>query len=412
MEKLSHGGAGAGRSTAGGPGGRGPAPGRRASVSLWPVSQWGQPNQQWPGQSWPAPSGRAGYGQWPGQDGRFGQQAGPFGYAAQQGGPFPQYGGAPVPPRRRRPSPLKFLAALFGTFTIMVLAYVLLSYGGNGSSSDGSSGSRNGSYANEDYEVPPADTSPSEIPQPETYSEATQWMEDNPVYGASVAEPVRCDLDALDMSTATDAQLEDHLNELTACLMRVWGPTLRDAGYEAVRPTVTVYDSEISTPCGDMPMGNAAYCMVDQQVYYATDLAEVVPDELSGVPYTADAVMAHEFGHAVQARTGILYSEKAWESRVGSSQADEFSRRTEVQADCFAGEFIGSVSESLALTPSDTDGLSQMFYAFGDDVLTGDSSYRGSHGHGTNRREWFQDGLDDRSLATCNAFTAADSRVR
>ena len=159
-------------------------------------------------------------------------------------------------------------------------------------------------------------------------------------------------------------------------------------------------------------MGNAAYCMVDQQVYYATDLAEVVPDELSGVPYTADAVMAHEFGHAVQARTGILYSEKAWESRVGSSQADEFSRRTEVQADCFAGEFIGSVSESLALTPSDTDGLSQMFYAFGDDVLTGDSSYRGSHGHGTNRREWFQDGLDDRSLATCNAFTAADSRVR
>ena len=96
-------------------------------------------------------------------------------------------------------------------------------------------------------------------------------------------------------------------DELTACLMRVWAPTLQEAGYEAVRPTVTVYSTPISTPCGDMPMENAAYCMVDQQIYYASDLTDIIPKDLSNVPHTADAVMAHEFGHAIQARTGILY---------------------------------------------------------------------------------------------------------
>lgn len=391
-----------------------------ASVSLWPVSQWGQPNEQWPGRGWPGQQGQPWPSQqWPGQSWQ-GQpwqgQAGNTGYAGQWPGPLqsdsPRYAGPPTAPPSRGPRPLRFVLALFGTFAIMVLAYVILSYSGNGPGSESSSSPQSGSYANEDYEVPAADTNPPAVPQPETYSDATTWMESNSLYGISVAEPVRCELDDLDMSTATDAQLEDHLNELTACLMRVWGPALQDAGYQAVRPTVTVYNSTLSTPCGDMPMGNAAYCMVDQQVYYASDLANIIPSQLSGVPHTADAIMAHEFGHAVQARSGILYSEKAWESRVSTTEANRFSRRTEVQADCFAGEFIGSVSESLGLSGSDIDGLDALFGSIGDDVLTGDSSYVGNHGSGANRQAWFQDGVENRSLATCNSYTAADTRVR
>lgn len=384
------------------------------------MSQWGQPNQQWPnqqwpGQQWPAPSGPAGYGQWPvrGQWPPQGQGTlPPPAQGSWQAAQYPRYAGAPTPPRRRRSSPLRFLFALFGVFGVMVLAYVVLSYAGDGAPSSQTETTHTGSYENEDYEVPSADTNPPAIPQPETYAEATELMEDNSLYSATVADPVRCELDGLDLSTATDAQLEEHFNELTACLMRVWAPTLQEAGYEAVRPTVTVYSTPISTPCGDMPMENAAYCMVDQQIYYASDLTDIIPKDLSNVPHTADAVMAHEFGHAIQARTGILYSEKAWESRVSSSEADEFSRRTEVQADCFAGEFTAAVSESLGMTNSDVDGLSDMFYAFGDDVLTGDSTYEGNHGRGTSRQQWFLDGVNDQQLATCNAFTAPASSVR
>ncbi|WP_170175762.1 neutral zinc metallopeptidase [Propionibacterium australiense] len=382
------------------------------------MSQWGQPNQQWPnqrwpGQQWPAPSAQPGYGQWPVHNQWPAQGQGAFpppvqGY--QQAAQFPRYVGAPTPPRRRKSSPLKFLFALFGVFAVMVLAYVVMSYTNDGAPS--SQTTHTGSYENEDYEVPNADTNPPGIPQPETYAEATELMENNSLYGVTIANPVRCELDDLDLSTATDPQLEEHFNELTACLMRVWAPALEEAGYEAVRPTVTVYSTPISTPCGDMPMENAAYCMLDQQIYYASDLTDIIPQDLSNVPHTADAVMAHEFGHAIQARTGILYSEKAWESRVSDSQADELSRRTEVQADCFAGEFTDAVSESLGLTTSDIDGLSDMFYAFGDDVLTGDSTYEGNHGSGRSRQRWFLDGVDDQLLATCYAFTAPASSVR
>lgn len=273
-----------------------------------------------------------------------------------------------------------------------------------------------GQYENEQYQVPTADTAPPELPMPETYGEAREWMTNNPIYKQTAPAPTGCDAAPIDLVNASRSELQNHFNDLTGCLMRTFGPALEKAGYIAVRPTVTVYTTQIQTPCGKMPRRNAAYCSADQQVYYAADLPSIVPSELRTTPYVVESVIAHEFGHAIQGRTGILISEAAWQQayteRNDESAALEISRRTEVQADCFAGQFINSVGEAVGVGDTEKSKIGLLFYSIGDDQLTGDPNVVGNHGRGESRITWYQTGLQNTSMGACNSFTAQPQTVR
>ncbi len=269
-----------------------------------------------------------------------------------------------------------------------------------------------GEYQNENYQVPPIDTNPPELPMPETYGEATQWMVDNLIYQSEIAVPVFCEAQPINLSSASLGALQDHMNELTACLMRVFGPAVEDAGHIPVRPSVTIYSQPVQTRCGTMPAMNAAYCAADQQVYYAADLPRIVPSQLQATPYVVESVIAHEFAHALQGRTGILISEAAWEQQSSESDANAFSRRLEVQADCWSGQFINSVGQSVGLGENDVENLSLLFFSIGDDQLTGDPNIEGNHGRGDSRRGWFLEGTQTTSMGACNTFTAPDAEVR
>ena len=143
------------------------------------------------------------------------------------------------------------------------------------------------------------------------------------------------------------------------CLVRVWQPPLTAAGFQIFRPSVTIYTEEISTKCGSgrMPR-NAFYCRADQQIYWSNTLGEILaPFEES--QRAGDQIMAHEFGHAIQGRTGIIASSHGHlTEHLRRGARLELRRRTEVQADCFAGMFLRSVSVSLGLRQADVSGSS------------------------------------------------------
>ncbi|GAB2483364.1 hypothetical protein GCM10027030_16940 [Luteococcus sediminum] len=269
-----------------------------------------------------------------------------------------------------------------------------------------------GEYQNDDYQVPPVAQNPPGLPQPETYEEASQLLQANPLYSTSVPRPVRCEMADIDIERASRRELSAHLNEMMGCLMRVWEGPLDQAGFTAVRPSVTVYSSSVTTKCGKLPRRNAVYCGADQQVYFATDLPQVVPARLRDSRFITEAVVAHEFGHAVQARSAVLASELAWEERSSKSVGLEYSRRLEVQADCFAGQFLGSVQQSTRMTDQELDNVGRLFYSIGDDVLTGRRGYEGNHGSGQSRLEWTRKGLESTSVGACNSFAAPSSQVR
>jgi predicted metalloprotease len=287
----------------------------------------------------------------------------------------------------------------------------LLMLAGTAVSNMTTGGPPDAAYQNDNYQVPPPDTSPPPLPQPETYTEAEQLLTDNPIYEQSTPAPVRCEAKPVDVSSAGDRALEAHFTELMECLVRVWQPPVESAQWQLVRPTVTIYGQEITTRCGKSSV-NAFYCGADQQIYYSNLLDESVP-VVAREKWAADVVMAHEFAHALQARTAILISSSA----LGQQAEDEgtelaFSRRLETQADCFSGMFLRSVKDALDIQDSDVQGILDVYNAVGDDTLSGDRNIVGNHGLGRSREYWGQTGLDTAEVGSCNTYTAKANLVR
>ena len=266
-----------------------------------------------------------------------------------------------------------------------------------------------GQYQNEDYEVPPADNNPPPLPVPSTEQQATDWLDKNPLYSVQLANPVRCDLSAVNLRSASNSQLEQHFNEYMACLMRVWGPALESVNMTPVRPSVTVYSRPVKTPCGNLPMHNAVYCGGNQQVYYATDLPDVIPSDMLNVPFVVESVIGHEFGHAVQGRSGILISRVYWSQQSDKNGKLDLSRRTEVQADCFAGLFNRSVAQSLNIRDADQAQLAELFASFGDDRFGVEN---GDHGSMALRKKWYLKGVGTSDVGQCNSFVGPASEYR
>lgn len=295
---------------------------------------------------------------------------------------------------------------------IFFAAMSLMGTMGSEPQTKGQGGAPASQYQNEAYKVPAPDTAPPPLPMPKTYGDATRWMQQNAIYNESISVPVRCEAQALDLANATRAQLQTHFDNLTACLMRVFAPPMQAASFTAVRPTVTIYSGQVNSPCGTLPRRNAAYCSADQQVYYATDLPAIIPTELRSADFVVDSVVAHEFAHALQARTGILISQAAWAQQSTKPEALELSRRTEVQADCWAAQFLQSVGQSVGLQANDVQMIGQLFYSIGDDQLTGRPDVLGNHGTGTSRVAWYNTGISQQRMGACNSYTAPANQVR
>jgi predicted metalloprotease len=133
---------------------------------------------------------------------------------------------------------------------------------------------------------------------------------------------------------------------------------------------------------------------------------------LRSQPFVAETVLAHEFGHAIQARTGILISESAWQQKSSDSKAAEYSRRAETQADCMGGLFIHAVEDASGMSAQDLSNLKSLSSSIGDDSLTGDPNIVGDHGLSKSRVYWFSLGLAQASVGTCNTFVAPSDKVR
>jgi uncharacterized protein len=315
----------------------------------------------------------------------------------------PQYGPRPPLPAPRRRNPLGFLAFVMIIVALLALAGLVIT----GLRSEPS----NAAYQNDDYQVPPPDRSPPPIPVPQTYSEAEQWITQSPFYSQTVPAPVRCNSQPINVVTASDAQLKAHFEGLMECLVRVWQPPVTNAGFIIVRPTVTIYGPEITTKCGTAEV-NAFYCTADQQVYYSNLLPQVLRPVRSN-KWTADLVMAHEFGHALQARTGILISAHALGQDSGEKSTElRYMRRLETQADCFSGMFVRAVSASMGVQQGDLDGILAIYEAIGDDTLSGDPNIVGNHGLARSRQYWGTMGLSTSEIERCNTFVASSSLVR
>lgn len=207
-----------------------------------------------------------------------------------------------------------------------------------------------------------------------------------------------------DMKLMTPAT-EDARTSLLAivgCLVSLHQQVLRPVGITIDTPEVKFYRGETTTPCGrieDSSLGSL--CMRDETLYFSLNAAESRSEGYASNPLGYYWIAAHEFGHFVQMRAGIL---------AGGTGDKLTSRRIELQANCMSGMFMGAVWSQIDGDPAKHQGMHSFLRRIYADQAPG----QGTHGTPDSVITWYDLGFKWQwaSFLRCNTFTAKVPEVR
>lgn len=246
---------------------------------------------------------------------------------------------------------------------------------------------------------PDAEYDPPPLPLPQDLDEATRWLQANALYDQTTVQ-TDCAITRLDDPTPPDlAVMDDHLSRSMDCLHQVWLEPMTTAGFVLPLPPVRSYDQPITTACGTSPAmeyAAAFYCPADQRIFYAVDRNYQLFNQTS---LEIDTTLAHEFGHALQGRTGMLSAEMRLTYNADDDVVLEYSRRIELQANCFGGVAMNALATATGLTGAERDSLKLDAYYRGDR----EGNPR-THGNPDSARRWIEIGLANLQAGACNTF--------
>lgn len=202
----------------------------------------------------------------------------------------------------------------------------------------------------------------------------------------------------------------EFLSDVLDYNQETWAQIFQQEGVQYQKAKLVVFRDLTQSACG---MGQAAsgpfYCPGDGKVYL--DLAFF--DELDrrfGAPgdFAQAYVVAHEIGHHVQNLLGT--SSRVQEAMQSDRRnANEYSVRLELQADCYAGIWAASATQRGILETGDVEEGMGAASAVGDDRMQ-EMSGRGvnpdafTHGSAAQRVEWFRRGLQSGRIRDCDTF--------
>jgi hypothetical protein len=192
----------------------------------------------------------------------------------------------------------------------------------------------------------------------------------------------------------------------------VWTAVLpQQAGVQYQAPELVLYTGMTQSGCGTAQSAMGPfYCPVDRKVYLDTAFFHDMETKLGGGGAFPDAyVIAHEIGHHVQNLTGVLPTVQRYEAQApDQATANQYSVRTELNADCLAGVWAYYMNQRHAnITDNDVRQAVATASAIGDDRLQRAS--RGTvvpdsftHGTSQQRVEWLTTGLQSGQIKDCN----------
>lgn len=246
-------------------------------------------------------------------------------------------------------------------------------------------------------EEPPSDADPP--PQ------ESDQLSENALYRTGELGTVSCTLPELDESDPDS--VEAFIHELADCLDEAWSDYFAEAGLEFTSPNRIYWHAAGHSPCGAFPSeGTAAfYCEANHGLYLGVeDIVAASADTDKHEAYTF--LLTHEYGHHVQGQSGILAEFRETRAGVDQDEAEELTRRNELQANCLGGMFIGASSDSLGYEGPERENIL-------DDA--GHRSDRGNertHGSVENGRLWTVHGMDRMDAAACNTWEAEEDLVQ
>ena len=191
-------------------------------------------------------------------------------------------------------------------------------------------------------------------------------------------------------------------------------------GYRS--PEFILFTGSTTTGCGSATSASGPfYCPSDETIYVDTDFYEELTTRFgaNGGPLAEMYVLAHEWGHHIQNITGTM---KGLDFQTTGPTSDGV--RLELQADCYAGAWVGSATQSddengtpylEPVTDEDIADALSAASAVGDDRIQ--ESTQGqvtpetwTHGASEQRQKWFTAGRTS-GAETCDTFAVSGSKL-
>ncbi|MFI7664365.1 neutral zinc metallopeptidase [Nocardia sp. NPDC049526] len=209
--------------------------------------------------------------------------------------------------------------------------------------------------------------------------------------------------------SATAAAAQRFFEAAAACLDKKWRQALQGSNLPFSSPNVRApaRAEDEPSPCTSSGGSYAAfYCSANHTIYMPLDHIQVEKYGNDVVIYLA--VFAHEYGHHVQAISGMTQQMNTERSAAGTRSARglELSRRMELQAQCFSGMYVGTSVYDGAFTDAQGARATQDTYGRGD--KQGDAR---DHGTGQNAGDWFAQGYKTDRTPKCNTWLASSDDV-
>jgi predicted metalloprotease len=217
--------------------------------------------------------------------------------------------------------------------------------------------------------------------------------------------------------SAEQQELADFVSVVLADTEDTWNALFAEQNARYPEPTLVLFTGAVRSACGT---GQAAmgpfYCPADRQVYIDLSFYDELRTRHGAAGDFAQAyVIAHEVGHHVQNVLGISDQVNAQQNRASSrAEANGWSVRLELQADCFAGLWANHANRSRQVVEEgDIEEALRAAQAIGDDTLQRQSQgtvrpESFTHGTSEQRMRWFNTGWQQGTLASCDTFAAGD----
>ena len=189
-------------------------------------------------------------------------------------------------------------------------------------------------------------------------------------------------------------------------LDQTWQPLFAQANVPFDTPTLNFYSGAVQSGCGaaQSAMG-PFYCPADQGIYLDTAFYQQMTQQMGASgDFARYYVIAHEYGHHVQALTGVADQIRSAQ-QANPRQANQLQVLMELQADCYAGVWAGK-NRNL-VEPGDFEEGMTAASAIGDDTLMRQSGQRVSpesftHGTSEQRMQALRLGMESGDDTQCD----------
>jgi len=215
------------------------------------------------------------------------------------------------------------------------------------------------------------------------------------------------------MSAGARDEMRRFVGVVLADTEDVWTKIFSRHNGQYEKPTLVLFTSRVQSACGFAKAATGPfYCPGDRRIYIDLGFYELLKRNFAAPGDFAQAyVIAHEVGHHVQNLTGILGKFNQARRTMSAADANRYSVRIELQADCYAGIWARFARNKGYVQRGDLDEALNAARQIGDDAIqkrtqgyvVPDSF---NHGSSEQRRRWFLVGYEKGAVSACNTLAS------